>query len=299
MDPFPFLNTKGKEKPAPLLAPGARIADTHCHLGMLEDAPRAIAHAALLGVDYLANVTDAVEDAADAYAAIDGWFDEAQRLLDDLAQIGAAVRAPEYHLIVGVHPHNAKDYSPQIEAQLAKLLDDPRTVALGEIGLDYHYDFSPREDQRRVFARQLAIARERDIPVALHLREAHGEALELLRAARLREGRVLVHCCNIPYAMLEPFLELGCSAAFGGPVTFGKGDEARESATRIPVERMMTETDSPYMTPAPLRGVECTPAHTVFTAAKLCELRGFAEPDDRQRAFLDALYANARAFFAC
>lgn len=298
--PFQFLNSKGKPVEPPQLAVGARIADTHCHLNMLSDKASAIAHAAACGVSLLVNMTDPVEDAAEAYAHIGSWMEQAQSLLDACAREGSlpkGISVPEYRMAVGVHPHNAKDFTPEVEELLERCLEDPRTVALGEVGLDYHYDLSPRDVQRDVFARQLEIARKREMPVVLHLREAHADALPILREAGLASGRVLVHCWNLAYAEFAPFARTGCLAAIGGPVTFGKGDDARESAALMPQDRLVTETDSPYMAPAPLRGTECTPAHTVFSTAKICEVRGLEAPDARQGEFLDTLYANACAFF--
>ncbi len=287
-----FTNAKGKPVDPPVLAFGARIADTHCHLSMLKDPVTAIAHAAWHGVDLLIDVTDVTDDAETSYANIDEWFTQAAELLSH-----TDISVPSYRLAVGVHPHNAKDYTQETEKKLLGFLNDPRTVVLGEIGLDYHYDLSPRETQRVVFEHQLAIARNEDMPVTLHLREAHDDALTILREADMPQGRVLIHCYNLDYATLEPFLELGCLVAFGGPVTFKSGGEARESAAAVSFDRLMTETDAPFMAPVPLRGVECTPAHTVFTAAQLCELRGLLEPDERQYEFLEQMRTNARTFF--
>jgi len=289
---YQFRSAKGNLVEPPVLASGARIADTHCHLNMLKERAVAIAHAACCGVDLLVDVTDVTDDAAMSYANIDEWFAQAADLL-----LYTEVEIPAYRLAVGIHPHNARSYTFEIEERLLSFLHDPRTVVLGEIGLDYHYDLSPRAMQRAVFERQLDIARDENIPVTLHIREAHEDALAILREAALPEGHVLIHCYNLDYATLVPFLELGCSVAFGGPVTFKSGDDAREAAAAVPVDRLMTETDAPFMAPVPLRGAECTPAHTVFTAAKLCEIRGLIIPDERQYEFLEQLRTNAATFF--
>jgi TatD DNase family protein len=180
---------------------------------------------------------------------------------------------PQVRVLVGCHPHNAARYTPEVERTLKVLAARPVTSGIGEIGLDYHYDYSPRAAQREVFVRQLALAAELMLPVALHLREAHADGLAILREMVPLPGGIVLHCYNLDYATLEPFLMLGCHVAFGGPLTFKKSDEVRDAAARVPLGRLVTETDAPFMTPEPLRGTVCGPEHTVFTAALLAELK--------------------------
>lgn len=193
---------------------------------------------------------------------------------------------------MGCHPHNAKHYDDALELKLRELLADPRVSAVGEIGLDYHYDFSPREDQRTAFRRQILVAKEAGLPVVLHVREAHDEAFAILQEEGFPEAGTLLHCFNLDWAELERWVDAGCYVAFGGPLTFKKADEVRDAAARVPQDRLLTETDAPYMTPEPLRGAVCGPEHVVFTAEKLCEVRGFTRGEERE-AFLNALMANA------
>lgn len=193
---------------------------------------------------------------------------------------------------MGCHPHNAKHYDDALELKLRELLADPRVSAVGEIGLDYHYDFSPREDQRTAFRRQILVAKEAGLPVVLHVREAHDEAFAILQEEGFPEAGTLLHCFNLDWAELERWVDAGCYVAFGGPLTFKKADEVRDAAARVPQDRLLTETDAPYMTPEPLRGAVCGPGHVVFTAEKLCEVRGFTRGEERE-AFLNALMANA------
>ena len=211
---------------------------------------------------------------------------------------------PIVRLAVGVHPHNAKLYDDAIEHELLARLDDPRVVALGEIGLDFHYDLSPRDMQERVFRRQIALAKEAGLPVALHLRggddpevdDAHRRAFGILQEEGFPERGTLLHCCALPPDELKPWVEAGCYIAYGGALTFKSADAARAGACIVPADRLLLETDSPYMTPEPMRGAACTPAHVVFTAAVLAEVRGAAAGEER-KAFLEQLHANTLRFY--
>lgn len=195
-------------------------------------------------------------------------------------------------MAVGCHPHNAKHYDDALEQALIDQLADARACAVGEIGLDYHYDFSPREDQRQAFCRQLCVAKQAGLPVILHVREAHDDAFAILEEEGFPKAGALLHCFNLDWAELERWVAKGCYVAFGGPVTFKRADEVRDAAARVPAELLLTETDAPYMTPEPLRGTTCGPEHVVFTAEKLCEARGLA-PGDEREDFLRTLLQNA------
>ena len=144
------------------------------------------------------------------------------------------------------------------------MLHDKRTSCLGEIGLDYHYDLSPREDQERAFRAQVRIAKEAGLPVMLHVREAHDDALAIMRD--------------------EGWPEAGCSVTFGGALTFNNGDAIRDAAARVPEMQLMVETDSPYMAPKPLRGEVCEPAMVVLTENALADVRG-TEGEERLALF--------------
>lgn len=181
---------------------------------------------------------------------------------------------PRVRITAGVHPHNARLYTDEVEAKLRELLADPRVSALGEIGLDYHYDLSPREAQRDVFRRQIRLAKETGLPISLHIREAHDEALAILREEGFPEAGTLLHCCSLGPEEIQPWIDEGCYIAFGGAITFNNGDDAREGAKLVPLDRLLTETDSPYMAPVPLRGTTCQPDQVAFTMAKLAEVRG-------------------------
>lgn len=285
-----FRNSKGKVKAAPDLPAGVRIADTHCHLNMFERPELAIARAAHYGFGFLCCLVDTAErpeenpedgefyvPAAQAYGSADRWLSGAREILDTWGERETAL--PTLRFAVGVHPHNARLWDEGAGGAVEEMLDllkNPLTCCLGEIGLDYHYDFSPRETQQKVFARQLRLAHETGLPVSLHLREAHADALAILRREGVPEAGCIVHCFNLGPADVEPFVELGCHIAFGGPLTFRKAYYTRDACLRVPLDRLLTETDAPYMAPEPLRGTLCAPDHIVFTLRKMLDCFGYA-----------------------
>lgn len=199
---------------------------------------------------------------------------------------------PRTRIAAGVHPHNAKLYDEAAEAQLVSLLHDERVSALGEIGLDYHYDLSPRDVQQDVFRQQVRLAKEAGLPVVLHMREAHDDGFRILQEEGFPEAGTLLHCFNLDASEAARWIEAGCYLAFGGPLTFKKADEVREAARLVPLDRLLTETDAPYMTPEPMRGTTCGPEHVIWTADKLCAVRG-AEDEQARRELLQAAYRNA------
>lgn len=195
---------------------------------------------------------------------------------------------------MGCHPHNAQHYDDALEAVLRERLHDARVSALGEVGLDYHYDLSPREAQREAFRRQIRLAKEAGLPVVLHMREAHDDGFALLSEEGFPEAGTLLHCFNLDAAELARWVDAGCFIAFGGPLTFKKAEEVREAAKLVPADRLLTETDAPYMTPEPLRGTTCGPEHVAFTAAKLADVHGFEDLRTPARGeFLRQTYLNA------
>ena len=186
---------------------------------------------------------------------------------------------------VGVHPHDARLYDDEAERRLLGILKGGgRVVALGEIGLDFHYDNSPREVQREVFARQLRLAKELGLPVIIHSREADDETVEILRReyADTARGGVM-HCFGGGLLMAEAVLELGFYVSFAGNVTFKKAENLRAAALMVPAGRLLVETDCPFMAPVPLRGRRNEPAFVVETARFVAALRG-VEPEELGRA---------------
>ncbi len=170
---------------------------------------------------------------------------------------------------VGVHPHSAESFTKQDVDTIASYTKQPKVAAIGEIGLDYHYDFSPRDVQKQVFERQIQLALDLDLPIIVHDREAHADTMELLKKYR---PRGIVHCYSGSAEMAKEILKLGMYIAFGGAVTFKNARKVVEAAASVPLERLLVETDCPYMSPEPFRGTRCDSSLIAYTAQKLAEL---------------------------
>ena len=283
---------KYREIAAPVL-PGM-VADTHAHLEMLKNPTAELAKCAYHNVRFVCAMCDPAEDSHTTFDNLEMWQQDAQGILEE-AGLGSYEDAiPHLRIAMGVHPHNAKLWDMRMEHTLMQRLADPRVCALGEVGLDYHYDLSPRAMQRGVFRRQVQLAKMAGLPLILHMREAHEEGLAILEDEGFPSNGVLLHCFNLDEEALVPWAEHGCYIAYGGPITFKKADEVRSGATKVARNLLLTETDSPYMTPEPMRGVDCGPAHVVFTAAKILEVLG-AETQAEQEELLGQMYENALA----
>jgi TatD DNase family protein len=233
------------------------LVDSHCHLDDAQfdsDREEAIARARAAGVETLLAVGTG-NGPPDLEAGI--------RLAEAHAEIYATV---------GVHPHDAAKAAPETFERLRELLGHPKVVALGEIGLDYHYNFSPPEVQRSVFARQLEAAREAGKPAIIHTREAWEDTLRLIRESGVASG--IMHCFSGGLEEAEDALALGFHVSFAGVVTFPKALRVQAAARVVPSGRLLVETDAPYLAPAPHRGQRNEPAFVIETARKLAELRG-------------------------
>lgn len=208
--------------------------------------------------------------------------------LDDSARAVGFARAhaagsPAVYAVVGVHPHEARHWDERSPAALRSLALEPRVVALGEMGLDYYYDHSPRDVQRRVFEAQLALALELDKPAVLHVRDAHAEALEVLRAHPSPRRRGVAHCFSGNPETALDYVAVGFSIAVGGLATFKTAPEVLAAAVAVPLERLLLETDCPFMAPTPHRGKRCEPAFVAATCEHVARARGMSA-DDLARA---------------
>lgn len=180
---------------------------------------------------------------------------------------------PFLDLAVGVHPHEAGSATASSLDEVKQIARHPKVVAWGEIGLDFHYDHSPRGVQKNIFSRQLVLAGEHDLPVIIHSREAESETLEILQKhGRSGRGGVL-HCFTGSLALAEECIEMGFMVSFSGMLTFPKAGNIREVAQKLPLERLLIETDSPYLAPVRHRGKRNEPAYVVETARTLADLR--------------------------
>lgn len=206
--------------------------------------------------------------------------------------IALAQKYSYFYAAVGVHPQECGRYD-RIDSccdELRRLAAQDKVVAIGEIGLDYHYDCAPREVQREWFERQLVLANELSLPVIVHDREAHEDTMRLLRAYR---PKGVVHCFSGSVEMAREVLSLGMYVGLGGAVTFKNAKTPPAVAAAVPLERLLLETDAPYMTPVPRRGKRCDSSDIRFTAQKIAELRGCALD-----TILQAGERNARELFA-
>ncbi|HSC27717.1 MAG TPA: TatD family hydrolase [Vicinamibacterales bacterium] len=241
---------------------GGRLIDSHCHLAdeaFAGDLGEVVARARQAGVASALCIL-AEGDAAEAAAAA------------RLREMWPAVQ-----FSVGVHPHNAAAFAgrPQEAADAVRrdvLAHQAR--AIGEIGLDYHYDFAPRDVQQEVFEAQVALAREVGLPLVIHTREAAADTLDVLRRAGGGGVRGVFHCFTGDTAMAREVLDLGFSVSLSGIVSFPRAGELREVARLIPAERLLIETDAPYLAPVPHRGRRNEPALVVRVAEEVAALRG-------------------------
>ena len=178
---------------------------------------------------------------------------------------------------VGVHPHEARLLDDPLYARLAELAAHPKVIAWGEIGLDYHYDNSPREVQRDTFRKQLQMARERRLPAVIHTREAEEDTLRILREEWVDAGLPgIIHCFTGTRPFAEAAVELGFLISFSGVVTFKKAEDLRNTARSLPLDKILIETDAPFLAPIPYRGRRNEPAYVVETARCIGELRGLS-----------------------
>ena len=195
---------------------------------------------------------------------------------------------------IGAHPHNASRYDESAEKTILAYLNHPKCRLLGEIGLDYHYDLSPREVQKEVFDCQLELAYEKQVPVQLHIREAHGDCMDMLRA-RLAAGRMpagIMHCYTGSWEAAKVYLDAGLYISLSGALTFKNAPKLTEVCRNVPADRLLIETDCPYMAPVPLRGRRNEPAFITHTLAKAAELREISP-----ERMAEQLYANALRIF--
>jgi TatD DNase family protein len=246
------------------------VIDTHAHLDACADRPSAlIRRARAAGVDRMVTVGTGIDSC---------------RVALELAE-----RHEEVFAALGIDPHQATDHEASRIGELRDLLDHERVVAVGETGLDYYRDGSARKRQRTLFDAQLALASDIGKPIVIHTREADRDTADALAGFA---GTVVMHCFSSP-GLLATVLERGYYVSFAGNVTYPKANDLRSAAAQVPAERILAETDSPYLAPQARRGRPNEPANVVLTVATLAEVRG--EDADELGALIDA---NASAAFS-
>ncbi len=239
------------------------IVDTHCHLDpaseeFRDDLPAVLERARQAGL--LAMVCIGVgQDVETAKRAV-----------------ALAEKEPDVFAAIGIAPHDAVKVQPEHWPAFAELAKNPRVVAIGETGLEYHYDHSPRPVQREVFAGFLRLATEAKRPVVCHVRDAHEDVLAMLRAGPLPDQGGVIHCYSGNVAFARQYLDLGLYLSFSGVLTFKKADDIRAAAAFAPTDRILVETDAPYLAPIPHRGERNEPAYIVKTVEALAQVRGIS-----------------------
>jgi TatD DNase family protein len=240
------------------------VIDTHAHLQGLPEGPdAAIEAAAEAGVERIVCVGDSPELAREAL---------------ELCERHAGLRTT-----AGLHPHRAEQWNARLRDELAELARDPQVVAIGECGLDFYRERAPHDVQARAFEGQVELAEETGKTLVIHTREAASETLAVLRGF---EGRVVLHCFSLPDE-LDEVIERGWWTSFAGNVTYPSAAPLQEAARRVPVERLLVETDSPYLAPVPHRGRPCRPAMVLDTLRFIAGLRG-VEPAELARAVVES-----------
>ena len=257
------------------------MIDSHCHLAdeiFAADLEAVVGRARDAGMERTLTILAAGDDKEEA---------QAQRLLS---------LWPEVRLAIGVHPHAANEFAAapdeaavRVRQQLGRTL---AARAVGEIGLDYHYDFAPPEVQQRVFRAQVALAFDLDLPVVIHTREADDDTVRILREEGDGRVRGVLHCFTGGPSLARAGLDLGFYISLSGIITFPKAAELRETVRAVPLDRVLIETDSPFLAPVPYRGKRNEPAHVARVAETLAELHGISAGEVCRRAA-----ANFHALF--
>jgi len=226
-------------------------------------------------------------------AGVTGWITIGTTPDENTRAVALAGRFENMYATLGIHPHYAKDVTAGDVERFRELANCPRVVAIGETGLDFHYNFSKQEAQKEVFRKELEMASQLQLPVVVHTRNAYEETLEILDEFLPRLKRVVIHCFTYSPQEARAFLDRGCWISFTGVVTFKSADVCREAAKVVPTSRMMIETDSPYMSPEPMRKQKvCEPALLVHTARRIAEIK-----DIDYMVFCEEVSESTRSFF--
>lgn len=245
------------------------MIDTHCHLEMKpfhKDIEDVIKNARNSGIEALVTIGSDLEGNKKA--------------------VEISEKYDFVYATVGFHPHDAKDFDDEAFELIKRLSRRHKVVAIGEIGLDYHYNHSPKNVQKKAFIKQLGYAKEIDYPVVIHSRESKMDTLNLLKESGIRKG--VMHCFSGDADMAKKVMDMGFMISIAGPVTYKNATKLQEIARKIPDEFLLLETDAPYLTPEPLRGKRNEPANILYTARFVAGLRGISEDDIRRITTLNA-----------
>ena len=243
------------------------LIDSHCHLDFPDfgaEVPEVLSRARAAGVGGAITICTHASKFA------------------QVAAIAEAHAAENVWCSLGIHPHHAEEADEQVDAAyFYARAKHPRVVAIGECGLDFYYEHSPREAQKKCFAMQMDVAKAEDLPVVIHSRDADDDTIAMLRGAGPKL-RGVMHCFSGTRRLAEAALDIGFYISLSGILTFNKAEDLREIARDVPLDRLLVETDSPYLAPVPMRGKRNEPAFTAHTAAKLAEIKGVS-PEELAR----------------
>lgn len=248
------------------------IFDTHTHLNAAqfnEDIPETIHRAKELGVSKMAVVgfdTPTIEKS-----------------------LALSHEYQDIYSIIGWHPTEAGSYTHEIEENLQQQLTLPKVVALGEIGLDYHWMEDPKDVQEKVFRRQIAIAKEMKLPISIHTRDALEDTYRILKDCKVEDIGGIMHSFSGDSTWMERFLDLGMHISFSGVVTFKKAIEVQEACRLVPFDRLLVETDAPYLAPVPYRGKRNEPGYTRYVVEKIAELREVSFEEAAKSSYQNAM----------
>lgn len=250
------MSKKKKRKPLPALAPHHQFVDTHCHLDMDQygdDVNDVIKRAETAGVKTIITIGIDVASSQKAVALSSAY--------------------QNIYAAVGIHPHSAPECNAAAVAEIKAMTINKKVIGIGEIGIDRYKDYAPVAEQIKAFTMQLELARELDLPVIIHDREAHAEIITILKEYGPFPAGGIIHCFSGDIAVAREFLDLGFHLSIPGVVTFKKAQLLQEAAAAIPLDRLLIETDGPFLAPEPFRGKRNEPSYTLYTAEKVAWLK--------------------------
>ncbi len=242
------------------------LFDTHAHLDddrFDEDRDEVVRQCTEAGVDLILNAGSNIQTS--------------------VRSIALAEKYKFIYAAVGVHPHDASDMDEKTAEVLAELAQNKKVRAIGEIGLDYHYDLSPREVQKRRFIEQIDLARQLKLPVIVHDRESHGDVMDIFKKTRIKEVGGVLHSFSGSAEMAMECLKMGLYISISGPVTFSNAKKTLEAVKEVPLDMLLIETDSPYLTPVPHRGKRNYPGYVRLVAEKIAEIKGISFEEVAQK----------------
>jgi len=230
------------------------LIDSHAHLDSLEELPAVLKRAREAGVEKIIAISSSLSSSADTL---------------EIARTNENIYAA-----VGIHPHNASTTNEEVIRELESLIEEPKVVAVGETGLDYFYMNSEKEVQKKSLIEHINLGKKHGLPIVIHVRDADKDLAEILKTEDISSKTGVIHCFTGDYAQAKVYLDLGFYISFSGIVTFKKSEENRDAAKNIPEDRILVETDSPYLAPVPHRGKPNEPSYVRHVAETVAEVRG-------------------------